>query len=146
VATRADGRGSRIYGFWLHVVAGLTIGGGLLWFFHKSDFDWIVIAFVALGYIALGNRLVRSSWVVLAAWGLFQVTTHFAEKWAEVQFLAFFPLGLFFLPFFGLSTSNATKQHPWAAPLAYGVLGLVLIVIAQLLVRRRRDAIAAAQI
>lgn len=143
---RADGRGSRVYGFWLHVVAGLTIGGGLLWFFHKSDFDWIVIAFVALGYIALGNRLVRSSWVVLGAWGLFQVTTHFAEKWAEVQFLAFFPLGLFFFPFFGLSTSAQTKQHPWTAPLAYAVLGLVLIVIAQLLVRRRRDALSAAEL
>jgi hypothetical protein len=83
---------------------------------------------------------------VLGAWGLFQVTTHFAEKWAEVQFLAFFPLGLFFFPFFGLSTSAQTKQHPWTAPLAYAVLGLVLIVIAQLLVRRRRDPLSAAEL
>jgi hypothetical protein len=144
LAVRADGRGSRIYGFWLHVVAGLTIGGGLLWFFHDGDFDWIVIAFVALGYIALGNRLVRSSWVVVAAWGLLQVTTHFAEKWAEVQFLAFFPLGLFFFPFFGFYEES--KHHTWAAPLAYAVLGLVLIGIAQLLVRRRGVAMAAAEI
>jgi hypothetical protein len=121
----------------------LTIGGGLLWFFHDGDFDWIVIALVALGYIALGNRLARSSWVVLAAWGALQVTTHFAEKWADVQFLAFFPLGLFFFPFFGLSSTNETHQRPWLAPLAYAVLGLLLIAIAQVLARRRRDAIPA---
>jgi hypothetical protein len=144
LGVRADGGGSTTYGFWLHVVAGLTIGGGLLWFFHKSDFDWIVIAFMALGYIALGHYLVRSSWVVLAAWGLFQVTTHFAEKWADVQFLAFFPLGLFFFPFFGLSTSGGIHQRPWLAPIAYAILGLMLIVIAQLLARRRREALSAA--
>jgi hypothetical protein len=146
LAVRADSGGSAVYGFWLHVVAGLTIGGGVLWFFHHGDFDWIVIAFVALGYIALGNHLVRSSWVVLAAWGLLQVTTHFAEKWADVQFLAFFPLGLIFFPFFGLSVSAETHPRPWAAPLAYAVLGLVLIVISQLLFRRRREAVAAAQL
>ena len=144
LGVRADARGSTIYGFWLHVVAGLTIGGGLLWFLHKSDFDWIVIAIVALGYIALGHYLVRSSWVVLAAWGLFQVTTHFAEKWADVQFLAFFPLGVVFFPFFGLSTSEGIHQRPWLAPLAYAILGLALIVIAQLLARRRREALSAA--
>jgi hypothetical protein len=145
LGVRADARGSTIYGFWLHVVAGLTIGGGLLWFLHKSDFDWIVIAFVALGYIALGNRLVRSSWAVLAAWGLLQVTTHFAEKWADVQVLAFFPFGLVFFPFFGFSTSE-THQRPWLAPLAYAVLGLALIAIAQLLARRRRFVLASAEL
>jgi hypothetical protein len=138
-----DRGGSRIYGFWLHVVAGLTIGGGLLWFFHHGDFDWIAIAVAALLYIALGDRLLRSSWVVLAAWGLLQVTTHFAEKWAEVGFLAFFPFGLLFFPFFGFSTNQGSKEHAWAAPLSYALLGLVFIVIAQLIVRRRRGAIPA---
>ena len=37
-------RGSRTYGFWLHVASGLAIGGGLLWFFHDGNFDWILIA------------------------------------------------------------------------------------------------------
>ena len=146
VALSFDSGGSRIYGFWLHVVAGLTIGGGLLWFFHGGDFDWIVITVAALAYIALGDRLLRSSWVVLAAWGLLQVTTHFAEKWADVQFLAFFPLGFFFFPFFGFSANEQSKQHPWAAPLSYAVLGLVFIVIAQLIVRRHREAIPAAEL
>jgi hypothetical protein len=145
VAMAYDGGGSKIYGFWLHVVAGLTIGGGLLWFFHGGDFDWILIAVAALLYIALGDRLLRSSWTVLAAWGLLQVTTHFAERWADVRFFAFFPVGIFFFPFFGLTSSGPSDQHPWAAALAYAVLGLVFIVIAQLLMQRRRSVIGAAE-
>ena len=146
LAVASDSGGSRIYGFWLHVVAGLTIGGGLLWFFHDGDFDWIVIAFVALGYIALGDRLVRSSWVVLAAWGLLQVTTHFADKWAGVRDLAFFPLGLLLVPFFGFSTSEGSHPRPWLAALSYAIVGLAFIVIAQLIARRRRDAIPGAEL
>ena len=110
VAVSVDGGQSRIYGFWLHVVAGLTIGGGLLWFFHHGDFDWILIGVAALLYIALGDRLVRSSWVVLAAWGLLQVTTHFAERWAEVHFLAFFPLGVIFFPFLEFTNVRAESS------------------------------------
>ena len=146
LAVGYDSGGSRIYGFWLHVVAGVTIGGGLLWFFHKGDFDWIVIGVAALVYILLGDRLLRSSWVVLAAWGLLQVTTHFAERWADVRFFAFFPVGFFFFPFFGFSSSGPSDQHTWEAPLVYAVLGLVFIVIAQLLARRRRGAIPAAEL
>jgi len=146
IAVASDSGGSRVYGFWLHVVAGLTIGGGLLWFFHDGDFDWAVIGVVAVLYIALGDRLLRSSWVVLAAWGLLQMTTHFAERFANVRFFAFFPLGIFFFPFFGFSGNDQSRQHTWAAPLLYAALGLVFIVLAQLIARRRRDAIPAADL
>jgi len=146
IAVASDSGGSRVYGFWLHVVAGLTIGGGLLWFFHDGDFDWAVIGVVAVLYIALGDRLLRSSWVVLAAWGLLQMTTHFAERFANVRFFAFFPLGIFFFPFFGFSGNDQSRQHTWAAPLLCAALGLVFIVIAQLIARRRRDAIPAAEL
>jgi hypothetical protein len=106
---------SRIYGFWLHVVAGVTIGGGLLWFFTKRlRLDRGRVRGARLqSHSAIASC--ASSWVVPRAWGLFQVTTHFAEKWAEVQFLAFFPLGLFFLPFFGLS--RATPPSSIRGPL-----------------------------
>ncbi len=83
---------------------------------------------------------------MLAAWALLQMTTHFAEKWAEVGFLAYFPFGLFFFPFLGFSNSAQNRQHMWAAPLAYAALGLVFIVIAQLLARRHRGAIPAAEL
>ena len=148
VALSVDGGGSRVYGFWLHVVAGLTIGGALLWFFHDGDFDWILIAVAALLYIALGDRLLRSSWVVLASWALLQVTTHFVERWVDVNFLVFFPLGFVLFPFAfnGFDGSEQVHQHEWAAPLAYAALGLVFIVVAQLLAHRRRDAIPAADL
>jgi uncharacterized membrane-anchored protein YitT (DUF2179 family) len=137
--------GSRIYAFWLHVAAGLAIGGGLLWFFHDGDFDWIVIGVAALLYIALGDRLLRSSWIVLATWGLLQVTTHFAEKWADLGVVTFFPLGIVFFPFFGYDEFEEGKHHAWAAGLAYALLGAVLIGIGLLIARRRRASIPAAE-
>jgi hypothetical protein len=45
----------------MHVVAGLTIGGGLVWFFNDGDFAWILIGVAGLLYVALGDRLQRSS-------------------------------------------------------------------------------------
>jgi hypothetical protein len=146
LAVGYDSGGSRIYGFWLHVVAGVTIGGGLLWFFHGGDWDWIVIGIVALLYIALGDRLMRSSWVVLAAWGLLQVTTHFAAKWAAVSAFSFFPVSLVLFPFVGFNSFEQQHDRPWLAPLSYAILGLVFIVIAQQLARSRRETIPAAEL
>jgi hypothetical protein len=148
VAISLDDGGSRIYGFWVHVASGLAIGGGLLWFFHDGDFDWILIGLAALLYIALGERLMRSSWVVLAAWGLFQVATHFADKWADLTFFAFFPLTFFLLPFFGYADFLEEEQnaHPWAGAFSYAVLGFLFIAIALFLARRRREAIPAAEL
>ena len=44
VAVAVDGGPNRPYGFWLHVGAGLTIGGSLLWFLHHGHFEWALIA------------------------------------------------------------------------------------------------------
>jgi hypothetical protein len=145
-ALGVDTGGSRVYGFWLHVVAGLTIGGGLLWFFHEGDWDWVAIGIAALLYIVLGDRLLRSSWVVIAAYGLLQVTTHFAEKWADLTFLFYFPFGFFLFPFVNYQEIDQPKHHMWAAPLAYAVLGLALIGVGQFLASRRRAAIPAAEL
>jgi len=62
---------------------GLTIGGGLLWFFHDGDWEWILVAIAGLLYVAVGDRLLRSSWVVLGGWGILQAAAHFAAKWSE---------------------------------------------------------------
>jgi hypothetical protein len=146
VAMSFDAGRSRIYGFWLHVASGLAIGGGLVWFFHDSNFDWILIGVVALVYIGLGDRLMRSSWAVFGAWGLLQTTTHFADKWADVGFFAFFPFGFFFFPFFGYDDYEEHKSHMWAGAFSYAVLGIVFIGIGLLIARRRRDAIPAAEL
>jgi hypothetical protein len=130
---------TRPYGFWLHVAAAVAIGGGLLWFFHEGDLDWILIALAALAYIVLGERLLRSSWVVLGAWALLQTTTHFAEKWATIDF---FPL-FYFVPFFlfagafeGFDGEEPSRE--WLGPLLYLGYGLLLMALGVFLARRRR--------
>lgn len=119
----------RVYGFWVQVVAGLTIGGALLTFWHSSDFDWIMIAIASALYILLGSGIVRSSYTVLGAFGLFLVTSHFVFKW--------------FLPFrisFFSEESETTK--PWAAALSYAVYGLFLMLLGMWIARRRGAAVA----
>jgi hypothetical protein len=114
----------RVYGFWVHVVAGLTIGGGLLYFWHSSDTDWILIALASLVYVVLAAALERSSYAVLAAIGLLLTTSHFVEKW----------WGLVVLPFF---SDEDTPNNPWARALAYAVYGALLMVLGTFVARRR---------
>jgi hypothetical protein len=132
---------SRPYGFWLHVAAGLTIGGGLVWFFHDSTFDWIVIAVVGLAYFALGTRLGRSSWVVLGAWGILQTTAHFADKWSDVGEF-FFPLFYLFPFIISLDGGSGDHAHNWLGPLVFAFTGAVFIGLGIFYARRSRPAIA----
>ena len=118
----------RVYGFWVHVVAGLTIGGALLEFWHSSDTDWILIALVSVAYILIASGLGRSSYTVLAAVGLFLVTTHFVFKW----FLTFT------FSFFG--DEPVTHDRPWAAALSYAVYGLALMLFGLWTAHRRGQA------
>jgi hypothetical protein len=132
--------------FWLHVSAGLAIGGGLLWFFHDSTFDWILIAVAGLAYVGLGERLMRSSWAVLGAWGLLQTASYFAEKWSDISLLLFFPF-VYLTPFvFSGYDGDERQGHEWAGPLVFAVTGLAFIGIALFLARRRRDLIPAAEL
>ena len=143
-AIAADAGPSRPFGFWLHVAAGLTIGGGLLWFFHDSTFDWIAIAVVGVLYILFGVRLGRSSWAVLGAWGILQVATFFADKWSDVAESFAYPL-FFIVPFvlgsFGEGEYHE-HHHNWIGPLIYGFTGLVFIALGIWLARRSRPPIA----
>jgi hypothetical protein len=118
----------RVYGFWVQFVAGLTIGGALLTFWHSSDFDWIVIAIASVLYVLLGSGIGRSSYAVLGAFGLFLVTSHFVFKW----FLSFD------ISFFG---EESESSQPWAAALSYAVYGLVLMLLGVWIARRRGAAV-----
>jgi hypothetical protein len=130
---------SRPFGFWLHVAAGLAIGGGLVWFFHDGDFDWIVVALVGLVYIAFGNALARSSWVVLGGWGILQGAAHFADKWSDVTNT----FGFFLFPFtIEFDSYDEHHAHQWAGPLIFAATGLVFIGIGLVLARRARPPLA----
>jgi hypothetical protein len=89
-----------VYGFWVHVVAGLTIGGALLWFSHSSNTDWILIGLASLLYVWIASGLGRSSYAVLGAFGLLLATTHFVNEWFAAPFVPFFG------GFFGSSESG----------------------------------------
>jgi hypothetical protein len=67
-AVAVDGGSGRPYGFWLHVAAGLLIGGG------------------AIGYVLLARTLARSSWAVLGVLGLFIASDHFVLAWTHISF------------------------------------------------------------
>jgi hypothetical protein len=126
------------YGLWIHVGAGVTIGGALLWFWHTTDVDWILVALAAVVYIALGPAIERSSWVVLGALGLLLSWSHFVEKW-------FGSANLFFPFTGGFAFEENGSDHPVAAALSYGVLGFLFILLGIVIgARRQRRDLAAA--
>ena len=137
---------SRPYGFWLHVVAGLTIGGGLLWLFHDGTFDWILVAVVALAYMAIGDGLARSSWIVLGAWGFLQTVEHFADRWSDIGQSLYFFLPFFFFPFGVSFEEDSSQDHQWIGALIFVAAGLFFIALALYFARRRRDTVKAAEL
>jgi hypothetical protein len=145
-AVAIDRGSTRPYAFWLHVAAGLAIGGGLLWLFHHGDWDWVLIGLVGLLYVWIGDRLARSSWVVLGAWGMLQTTAHFAAKWAAETLGGFFYLFPFLIADAFGDGSFSRHQHPWAAGLAFAILGVVFIALALLLAWRRRGSVPGAEL
>jgi hypothetical protein len=146
-AVAVDEGPSKPFAFWLHIASGIAIGGALLWFFHESDFDFIVIAVVGLAYIALGDRLQRSSWVVIGAWGILQTASHYADKWSDVTgaFFPFFPL-FPFVAFSGFDGVEEVHEHQWLGPFVFVITGAFLMAIALWLAHRRREAIADAEL
>jgi hypothetical protein len=121
---------NRVYEFWLHVVSGVTIGGGLLWFWHSSDWNFVLIGLTGLVYIWFGGAKRRSSWTVLGAVGLLLTTAHFVDKW-------FGDLNPFFLIF----GSGGEVKHDWARPLGFVVLGFAYVALGIMLRRRESEAV-----
>jgi hypothetical protein len=123
-----DGGGHHPYAFWLHVVGGLSVGGGILWFWHEHTWEWLLVLVVSLVYIAVARSLGRSSYAVLGALGLAGTATYFIERW--------FSLGSL-VPFFPAEPDSADK---WGRPLVYLALGAVFIILGLLVERGRRPA------
>jgi hypothetical protein len=123
-----DGGGHHPYAFWLHVVGGLSVGGGILWFWHEHTWEWLLVLIVSLLYIAVARSLGRSSYTVLGALGLAGTATYFIERW--------FSLGSL-VPFFPAEPDSADK---WGRPLVYLALGIVFIILGLLVEGGRRAA------
>jgi hypothetical protein len=130
VAASLDTGSRHPYAFWLHVGAGLTIGGSLVYFLHDGDFEWALIAIGGLLYVALAANFARSSWAVLGAIGILLSAAHYATGDSAVSLV----------PFVGLdSGSNGLR-----GPIVFAVAGFVLMLLGGLLARRlARQRVAA---
>lgn len=125
-ALGVDAGPQRPYGFWLHVGAGLAIGGSLLYFWHTGTFDWILVVLAALVFVRIGGALERSSWVVLGALGLLLASVHFTLKWTSVTVPLLGPAG--------------HSSRGWVPPLVFTVTGALFVALGLLLGRRQRVA------
>jgi hypothetical protein len=120
-----DGGDSRPYGFWVHFVAGLTVGGSLLYFWHSGDFRWTLIIIASLVFIGIGigSAAKRSIWTVLGAIGLALATGHFALD-----------RGI------NLSGEQVSRPENWVGPVAYLCLGFFYVLLGLMLSRRGKAA------
>ncbi len=124
----------RPYGFWVHVVAGLTVGGALLWWLHTSDADWVWISVFALAFVLVGAAARRSSYAVLGAVGFALATGHFSAGSALLGATQLQPA-----PVLGQAGASSGSSS-WQIPVAYICLGVFLVLLGMLLHRRNETA------
>ena len=131
IGANLDGGARRPYGFWVHVVAGLLVGGALLYWWHSSTLDWALVAATAILYVGMARATRRSSWAVLGIAGFLAATAYFAAQWSNI---ASVPL---------LEPQGAGEPvREWVPPLVFGVVGLFLVLLG-LSARDRADEPAA---
>lgn len=117
-----DGSDARAYGFWIHLMAGVLIGGAFYTWWHGSDAGWAGLIIVSLIFILVGAGIRRSSYAVLGVLGLIGATL-----WYTIPET---------IPFFGSSDGEPTS---WAGPVGLLCLGLFLILLGTMLYGRRDD-------
>ncbi len=122
IAFAVDAGAARPYGFWLHLAAGVLIGGSLLWFWHGGNVEWTLITIAAVLFVFFSQAADRSSWAVLGAIGLLFASVHFALEWTHVRLIFF--------------TGGSAAERPWVSPLVFTCLGLVLVGLGVALSRR----------
>jgi hypothetical protein len=118
---------SRPSAFWLHFGAGILIGGSLLYWWHSSDWNWALVAIVALLYVAIADRTHRSSWAVFGTFGLLAASSHFADSWSKGSGGG---LGIGF-------SAYTVPYHGWVPPVVFAFTGFLLVALG--LGARRRD-------
>jgi hypothetical protein len=112
----------RPYGFWLHLVAGLLVGGALLYWWHSSEADWALVATTGVVFVCVAAATHRSTWAVLGVAGFAAAATHWANEWASTGFNVLAP------------------NRNWVPPLVFGVVGFFFVALGLLVERRRQPA------
>ena len=116
---------TRPYGFWLHVAAGLLIGGSLIFLLHHGTFEWILIAIASVVYVGLAQLFGRSSWAVLGSLGILLAAGEFTLEWTHIRVSLLQPQG--------------AGGRGWVAPLVFGFAGALLVLLGILAARRREQ-------
>jgi hypothetical protein len=115
VGVTLDAGARRPYGFWVHVVAGATFGGALLFFWHSGNWRWGLAAVASVVFVRIAIATRRSSWAVFGALGLLAAATHYTVEWWHRG-----------LPFIG-GTPGA--QRGWVPALVFAITGFLLVLL-----------------
>ncbi|MDX6452307.1 MAG: hypothetical protein QOH16_2356 [Gaiellaceae bacterium] len=116
---------TRPYGFWLHVAAGLLIGGSVIYLMHHGTLEWTLIAIASVVYIGLAQLFRRSSWAVFGALGLLIAAGQFTLQWTHIRLSLFEPQG--------------AGGRGWVPPLVFGCAGALLVLLGLVAARRREQ-------
>ena len=119
IGVNVDRGPRRPYGFWLHLTAGLLIGGALFYWWHSSEADFALLATAGVVFVGISARTQRSSWAALGVAGFLVSTVHWVSDWTSVF-------------------SIFTPTRDWVPPLVYGVVGFFFVLLGLLVERRRQ--------
>jgi hypothetical protein len=119
---------TRPYGFWLHLAAGLLIGGSLIFLMHHGTFEWTLIAIASVVYVGLAQLFGRSSWAVLGSLGILLAASEFTLQWTHIRV--------------SLVSPGGVGGRGWVPPLVFGLAGALLVLLGLLAARRRQPASA----
>lgn len=128
IGSQLDDGPSRYYGFWMHVVSGVLIGGALLQWWNETDLDWALVAATGIVFVGIARATGRSSWAVLGILGFLIATTYFVTQWS----------GLDALPFIFVGDGGGGELRGWVPGLVYGIVGFFLVALG-LGARERRE-------
>ena len=110
---------------WLHVAAGLTIGGSLLWFLHHGHFEWALIVARRPDLPEAAEILERSSWAVLGSLGILAAAAHYTSSYSHARIS---PAG-----------ASGGGSRGWVPALVFGLAGGLLLVAGAAIGRRSGD-------
>jgi hypothetical protein len=130
-ASVADVGPERVYGMWLHVGAGLTIGGSLLWFLHHGHFEWLLILVAGLLFVKLADSFERASWAIFGSIGILGAASHYASSWSHSGSYQTVIGNTVF-------RGSGFESRGWVPSVVFGVAGTLLMVLGGWLANRRR--------
>jgi hypothetical protein len=130
--------------FWFHLVGGVLMSGVILYWFHTSNFDYAVVSLVAFTYVGIAYATKRSSWAFLGTIGFFMATSFYLTGSSHGALTGIFSASTRCTASLNSApVCTSTGPSPWAPALAFGLLGLWLVLLG-LPARRHHDAPAAA--